>query len=195
MIEGYDCSDLSACPSGYGGPNRCSTELTWLTNEKGKFASYSAWTTEGNSVKTSFVNNENLFNLTYSCRLGNGSYNSGDGVKYCGRGFIQLTGKSKYDELSGLWNEQFPDEQKDFAGADYTSVGTDVRVAMLVSLLEWKRLIDDPNRDYFKNAFEGEWNEKNIKLVGRGVNGSGQDVKSNGEDDRVKKSKKAYENL
>ena len=39
---------------------------------------------------------EKIANKVYSSRMGNGDEVSGDGAKYCGRGFIQLTGKTNY---------------------------------------------------------------------------------------------------
>jgi len=39
---------------------------------------------------------EAIANRIYGARMGNGPEESGDGYRYCGRGLIQLTGKSKY---------------------------------------------------------------------------------------------------
>ena len=41
-------------------------------------------------------NPEKIANRVYCSRMGNGDENSGDGYRYCGRGLIQLTGKSNY---------------------------------------------------------------------------------------------------
>jgi putative chitinase len=55
---------------------------------------------------------EKLANFIYANRIGNGPESSGDGWKYRGRGFNQITGRAnyeKYGDLLGLNLIDFPD--------------------------------------------------------------------------------------
>ena len=45
---------------------------------------------------------EKIANHVYCNRMGNGDEASGDGYKYCGRGYIQLTGKINYTAFDKL---------------------------------------------------------------------------------------------
>ena len=48
---------------------------------------------------------EMIANRVYASRMGNGDEASGDGFKFRGRGYIQLTGKSNYKEFSDFIGE------------------------------------------------------------------------------------------
>lgn len=48
---------------------------------------------------------EKIANLVYGERMGNGPEPTGDGFKFRGRGFIQLTGRNNYIEFSKAVNE------------------------------------------------------------------------------------------
>ena len=48
---------------------------------------------------------EKIANKVYSSRMGNGAEASGDGWKYRGRGYIQLTGKDNYTAFGKAINE------------------------------------------------------------------------------------------
>lgn len=50
-------------------------------------------------------NPEKIANRVYSGRMGNGTEGSGDGYKFRGRGFIQLTGKDNYTAFGKSINE------------------------------------------------------------------------------------------
>lgn len=61
-------------------------------------------------------NPEDFFNWVYGNMIGNGSVASGDGYKYRGRGFNQLTGRGNYEKYGGKIGEDLvgnPDKVND----------------------------------------------------------------------------------
>lgn len=53
---------------------------------------------------------ERIANIVYANRMGNGDTNSGDGWKYRGRGYIQLTGKDNYKAFDTFVSENILEE-------------------------------------------------------------------------------------
>jgi putative chitinase len=51
---------------------------------------------------------EKIANLVYASRMGHGPETSGDGYKYRGRGYIQLTGKDNYTAFGKAIGEDIP---------------------------------------------------------------------------------------
>jgi putative chitinase len=63
---------------------------------------------------------EAIANKVYANRMGNGDEASGDGFRYCGRGLIQLTGKSNYQAFADSLEinvEDVPEYLQTFEGA------------------------------------------------------------------------------
>jgi putative chitinase len=52
-------------------------------------------------------NPEKIANLVYGNRMGNGSESTGEGYKFRGRGYIQLTGKDNYKAFGASIGEDF----------------------------------------------------------------------------------------
>ena len=61
---------------------------------------------------------EKIANLVYGGRMGNGPEASGEGYKFCGRGYIQLTGKANYTEFDKVVPENLM-EQPDLVATKY----------------------------------------------------------------------------
>ena len=72
-------------------------------------------------LATAYANKpEMIANRVYGGRMGNGDEHSGDGYKYCGRGLIQLTGKSNYQNFADSIEtavEDIPEFLATFEGA------------------------------------------------------------------------------
>jgi putative chitinase len=81
-----------------------------------------------------------IANRAYANRLGNGSEKSGDGWRYRGRGYIQLTGRENYRRAGralGLPLERQPD------------LASDPEVAAKVAVWYWKNRTQPNVRDFY----------------------------------------------
>lgn len=84
-----------------------------------------------NAIATQYARQpKKIANRAYANRMGNGSEASGDGYKFRGRGFIQITGKDNYEAL------------KQATGVDYVT-NPDLLLteadALISALWYWKR--------------------------------------------------------
>jgi len=61
-------------------------------------------------------NKEKIANKIYSNRMGNGDEHSGDGFKYKGGGYIQLTGKANYEAFGQAINEDIVSNPEKVSG-------------------------------------------------------------------------------
>jgi predicted chitinase len=62
---------------------------------------------------------ERIANRVYARRMGNGAESSGDGWRYRGRGFIQLTGRKNYQAFADWIKDDRVVEQPEIVATDY----------------------------------------------------------------------------
>lgn len=98
-----------------------------------------------------------LFNYVYGMRMGNGPESSGDGYKYRGRGFIQLTGKSNYEVRAK--------ELGKVMGDDFLNWLTTTEGALVSALAYFKArcLTKIPNKNTAKLALSMDLSLKDIR--------------------------------
>ncbi len=137
LFVGFDCVDFNAC----------ATSTQTVKCKQGT-------PNKSEEIKSKYICTPDLFDYVYSCSarlkggrydLGNGPPTSKDGSIFLGRGFIQLTGKYNYKELSKAWNEDsenannkkyFHIQTKD--GGHIDELVTDLDVAMKASMYFWR---------------------------------------------------------
>lgn len=113
---------------------------------------------------------EKIANLVYGNRMGNGPEDSGDGYKFRGRGFIQLTGKDNYRAFDALVPEDI--------------LQTPELVAIKYPLLSAAWFFHKTNINKISDTGSSD---AVVTLVTKKVNGG-----TNGLDDRLKYFKKYY---
>jgi predicted chitinase len=171
LVEGFSCPNFNTCPSDYDGHDNCNATTPVANNGKTCTWSYDEFLSSNGdkpaySIKKSYVNTPELFDYTYGCRMGNGAKSTKDGSTYLGKGFIHITGKNGYKEISDEWNKLYPDDPKEFHGKDINLLETDVDVAMRASMVYWN--LKGLNNEVGK----GTSFEKDVNNIGRTVNGN-----------------------
>ena len=116
---------------------------------------------------------QKIGNRVYADRMGNGPESSGDGFKFRGRGYIQLTGKSNYTKFGN------------FIGEDI--IGNPDLVANKYPLASAAFFFN--SNDIWETCDKGS-DESTITSVTRRINGG-----TNGLEDRIKYFKKYYKLL
>ncbi|EJM28370.1 hypothetical protein [Pseudomonas sp. GM25] len=101
----------------------------------------------------------NLGSYVYAGRNGNGDEASQEGYKFRGRGIIQLTGKSNYQEYTRIHNQRDPSDPKDFV-ADPDLIVNELKYGIESAFVWW-----DMNRmnDFIANSYAAR-TEANISL-------------------------------
>jgi predicted chitinase len=145
-----------------------------------------------------YINSKTLFDVTYACRMGNGTILSKEGSRYLGMGYIHLTGKEKFVGKASIssqkeWKDTYPNiDLATQAGMD--KLVTDVEVAIFASMVYWKMKGINEEADKGIDVTDSSKDEDNplISNVGKLVNGTNP---PNGNSTRIKNTKKAYDQL
>ncbi|SHL80181.1 Predicted chitinase [Chitinophaga jiangningensis] len=92
---------------------------------------------ETSDVPVSAENQQHIANWAYAKINGNGDYDSKDGYRFKGRGFIQLTGRGNYKEATRLFNKWIPDRKVDWEAhpGDISEKPLD---AMAAAMIYWR---------------------------------------------------------
>ena len=88
---------LAQCFTETGALHYMSENLNY--SREGLLKTFPKYFNEGNA--SAYARNpQKIANRVYANRMGNGSEGSGDGYRYRGRGFLQLTGRSQYEAFN-----------------------------------------------------------------------------------------------
>ena len=90
-------------------------------------------------IDQKYCNQPDLFNYVYANSNGNGSETSGDGYKYRGGGYIQITGREKYKGYTKEHNAKNPSDQQDFE-ANPNLVRTNVEYGVESAMFWWRNM-------------------------------------------------------
>jgi len=116
---------------------------------------------------------EAIANRAYGDRLGNGDIASGDGWRYRGKGYIQLTGKSNYKNVQAEIDKRYPGSGIDIV-ANEGDISTD-KGAMLSAMGFWTLnnlnvKADAGDKDEHVNAITAVVNSKTHSYAERRAN-------------------------
>ena len=160
LFNGYDENSSIEIPDSLVLTNN-DNYLNLMINEQTATDFYLNYTT-----MSEYTNNCRILNYVYANILTNGSEATGDGYKFRGRGFIQVTGRSNYKALTVSWNKKYSDDPRDFENndSDRDLIVSDVEVGMKLSLLFW----DDNG---LNEKADSGINDVSINAITKAVNG------------------------
>jgi predicted chitinase len=124
---------------------------------------------EGDKLATD-EHHKKFFNLVYANKqsLGNGDEASGDGYRYRGRGYMQLTGRANYRKFLNYYNNGKADEDKIDIDSedDLNRISASVDISVQVSAYYWKYIA--PNLNNYAHLGK---EEDHVLLIGAIING------------------------
>ncbi|SFQ50566.1 Predicted chitinase [Pseudarcicella hirudinis] len=188
IFEGYS-ADGASCPYPY-----CDEDIVVPEGSySGSYASTTFMQGMNKTVRANMVDelprDPDFFNVVYACQLNNGGIESGDGYRFRGRGFIQITGQTNYQTMvQAKWDAVHGTGTKDFMCRSETcdknldNIANDLDFSMLISLTFWKA--------GKTNDLANKVDESSIEKVTEAVNG-----KAIGLPNRTLYTNKAYEIL
>lgn len=110
------------------------------------------------------ANPEAIANRVYSNKYGNGDIKSGDGWKYRGKGFIQLTWKSNYEAVDKEIIKRITNEKFTSFKENPELVIKSIKNAMVSSMAYWTM------KDLNKKSDNAGWNRNNVDNITNIVN-------------------------
>jgi len=129
---------------------------------------------------THYLNCECLLNKMYANDDGNGDSASGDGIRYRGRGVIQLTHKGSYNRFNTYYHTLFPNDSRSFV-THPERLADDYEVAVLSALWEFrvdKRPVSGANiKNHIGIAIDANDPSRVSKIINGGKNKLAERVK------------------
>lgn len=119
------------------------------------------------------ANEQAIANKAYANRIGNGDVASGDGWKFRGRGFIQVTGRSNYTAITTQYKKTYPGSTTDFLNDPDAMAQFPHIVRSAVCFWLWKKLpalADKGEADANVNAITEQVNSATDSYANRCAN-------------------------
>ncbi|MFN3785134.1 MAG: glycoside hydrolase family 19 protein, partial [Spirosomataceae bacterium] len=148
LYEGYSANG-SGCPYPYCDKDIVVPEGSYTEIDGVYYAKENFMKNARLKVKSIITDEEptdpDFFNIVYACQLNNGGIESGDGYRFRGRGFLQITGQTNYQTMvQTKWDAVHGKGTKDFmcrsneCDKNLEAIADDLDFSMQISLTFWK---------------------------------------------------------